>query len=146
MILKHRFPKQYRHPTLDKSLTRTRLSFEARALARCTRAGVVVPRVLWVDPAEGVLGMEKIDGWSVRDVLGGGAGGEEAEIVEEEEEEWDPNEEVVNEGSAASEGPGAQAEEESEGMKALRQLGVSKGKCPWASPLVCHFVDRSQRT
>ncbi|KAL1412027.1 serine/threonine-protein kinase bud32 [Vanrija albida] len=46
VILKHRFPKTYRHPTLDTQLTRTRLQFEARALARCARAGVTAPRVL----------------------------------------------------------------------------------------------------
>lgn len=84
--------------------------------------------MLWVDPAEGALGMEKIDGWSVRDVLGGGASGEDAEIVEEEEEERDPNEEGLNEPSATGAGSAAPEEEDSEGMKALRQLGVSKGK------------------
>jgi tRNA A-37 threonylcarbamoyl transferase component Bud32 len=56
-------PKTYRHPTLDATLTRTRLNFEARALARCTRAGVTVPKVLWVDENAGVLGMRQ--GWDV---------------------------------------------------------------------------------
>jgi TP53 regulating kinase-like protein len=112
IVLKHRFPKTYRHPSLDASLTKSRLSFEARALARCSRAGVTVPTVLWVDETHGVLGLEKIEGWSVREVLGGGAEGEAAEEDAAEGEELD----VV--------GPGEE-QEESEGMKALKRAGVS---------------------
>lgn len=85
-ILKYRFPKTYRHPTLDASLTRLRLASEARALARCLRHGVRVPRVVFVDEKSGVLGLERIEGWSVREVLGGGAEGEVEDEVEEEEE------------------------------------------------------------
>lgn len=118
VILKHRFPKTYRHPTLDASLTRTRLQFEARALARCARAGVTVPRVLWVDEPAGVVGMEKIEGWSVREVLGGGAEGEmEVDRTEEVEREAEDEEEPVV------------AEEESlpasEGLQALERLQVT---------------------
>ncbi|CAE6344102.1 unnamed protein product [Rhizoctonia solani] len=37
VLLKHRFPKQYRNSALDVSLTKQRVSGEARALLRCLR-------------------------------------------------------------------------------------------------------------
>lgn len=39
ILLKHRFKKQYRHPSLDANLTRARVAGEARALLRCLRYG-----------------------------------------------------------------------------------------------------------
>ncbi|KZO97246.1 hypothetical protein CALVIDRAFT_497521 [Calocera viscosa TUFC12733] len=88
MLLKHRFPKSYRHPTLDAQITRTRVQMEARALVRCQRAGVRVPGVRLVDAPVGVLGVEWVEGKSVRKVLGGGAEEEgEEEDVEQLEEE-----------------------------------------------------------
>ncbi|CEQ38626.1 SPOSA6832_00066 [Sporobolomyces salmonicolor] len=86
LLLKHRFPKQYRHPTLDALLTRQRLTSEARALVRCLKAGVKVPALRVIDVREGVVGMEWVDGWSVREVLGGGQE-EDQGLVEEEEED-----------------------------------------------------------
>ena len=86
---------------------------------RCARAGVVVPRVLWVDEKQGVLGMEGVRGWSVREVLGGGA---EEEAVEEEEYA-----DVDAETGVALEG--LQIEVDSEGMRALRKVGVTQGTC-----------------
>lgn len=38
-VVKHRFPKGYRHPTLEARLSRRRTVQEARALLRCRRAG-----------------------------------------------------------------------------------------------------------
>lgn len=38
VLLKHRFKKQYRHPSLDANLTRARVAGEARALLRCLRS------------------------------------------------------------------------------------------------------------
>ena len=103
-------------------------------MARCTRAGVVVPRVLWVDDKNGVIGMEKVEGWSVREVLGGGAEGEGVDDDQEEEEEAD--EEIKNGDQALDGRPANQShmvsEENptalSEGWLALRDRGVSKGK------------------
>ena len=37
ILLKHRFRKNYRHSTLDASLTKMRVAGEARALLRCLR-------------------------------------------------------------------------------------------------------------
>ncbi|KAI0073342.1 hypothetical protein K474DRAFT_1666714 [Panus rudis PR-1116 ss-1] len=98
VLLKYRFHKQYRHPTLDASLTKSRVAGEARALLRCLRAGVNVPGVRLLDASEGVLGIQWIDGQSVRFLLGGGAEGEEVEEIEEGEDDPehdtdDPNEE-----------------------------------------------------
>ncbi|KAG9004063.1 serine/threonine-protein kinase bud32 [Tulasnella sp. JGI-2019a] len=71
IIIKHRFQKMYRHPSLDTSLTKTRVTMEARALMRCLRSGVCVPGIRMVDPWEGIIGVEFIDGPSIRGVLGG---------------------------------------------------------------------------
>lgn len=122
VILKHRFTKTYRHPTLDASLTSQRLTFEARALARAAKAGVTVPKVVWVDEKAGVIGMERIEGWSVREILGGGAEGE-VEVIEEQEIEEDVENKA--EDSAVREEPEGP---ESEGLKALKNLGVTQGE------------------
>ncbi|KAJ7627691.1 hypothetical protein DFH06DRAFT_1007012, partial [Mycena polygramma] len=87
ILLKHRFRKGYRHPTLDGSLTRARVAGEARALLRCLRSGVNVPGVRMVDAVEGVLGIDWIHGQSVRRLLPGGAGDEDED---EESEEFEP--------------------------------------------------------
>lgn len=59
---------------------------EARALMRCLRNGVSVPGIRMVDPIDGVLGVELIEGPSVRTVLGGGADGDVEEGGEDEDE------------------------------------------------------------
>lgn len=52
ILLKHRFKKQYRHPSLDANLTRARVAGEARALLRCLRYvyPVASPITLATDP------------------------------------------------------------------------------------------------
>eukprot|EP00970_Alexandrium_tamarense_P015860 scaffold5587_cov76-Alexandrium_tamarense.AAC.1 len=88
-ICKERFPKKYRHPKLDASLTKNRTKAEARCLIRCRRADVPCPNVLGIgnwsngttrDDADGVknstntemstssscLFLEYIDGCTVR--------------------------------------------------------------------------------
>ncbi|KAJ7752062.1 kinase-like domain-containing protein [Mycena metata] len=89
ILLKHRFRKGYRHPTLDSSLTRARVAGEARALLKCSRSGVNVPGVRMVDSVEGVLGIEWIDGQSVRRLLPGG-------VEEEDDQSEDSEPEVVD--------------------------------------------------
>ncbi|KAL8276192.1 hypothetical protein RQP46_011404 [Phenoliferia psychrophenolica] len=107
VLLKHRFAKGYRHPTLDALLTRQRLTSEARALVRCGKAGVCVPGLRIVDVKQGVLGIEWIEGWSVREVLGGG-----------QEDDEGPEEEV---------GEDEEVEEESDDVaERLRLLGVQE--------------------
>ncbi|OCL01072.1 kinase-like protein [Cenococcum geophilum 1.58] len=75
--LKVRPPKPYRHPTLDKRLTKARLLAEARVLVKCRREGVKVPAVLAADWEAGWVGLEWVEGGTVRAVLDGwDAGGE----------------------------------------------------------------------
>ncbi|RDX50714.1 hypothetical protein OH76DRAFT_437283 [Lentinus brumalis] len=99
ILLKYRFHKQYRHPSLDASLTKSRVAGEARALIRCLRSGVNVPGIRMVDAAEGILGIEWIDGKSVRFLLGGGAEGEEEieETTDEPQEDVPPEEDTLQE-------------------------------------------------
>lgn len=59
-VIKHRFPKGYRHPALEARLGRRRTVQEARALLRCRRAGKVGP-----DPSVG--GPEVLGPGRVRD-------------------------------------------------------------------------------
>lgn len=39
VIIKERFPKLYRHPSVDEKLTRRRTAQEVRSILRCRRAG-----------------------------------------------------------------------------------------------------------
>ncbi|KAF1945994.1 serine/threonine-protein kinase bud32 [Clathrospora elynae] len=73
VVVKYRPPKPYRHPTLDKRLTKQRLLAEARSLVKCKKEGVRVPGVLGVDAEEGWLVLEYVDGQTVRGVLDGWA-------------------------------------------------------------------------
>jgi len=84
VIFKHRFPKSYRHSTLDSMLTRGRVSAEARTLVRCLRAGVSVPGVRMVDEARGMIALEEVHGRTVREILGGS---EQDEHYEEQPDE-----------------------------------------------------------
>ncbi|KKK16112.1 hypothetical protein P175DRAFT_0476797 [Aspergillus ochraceoroseus IBT 24754] len=68
--LKIRPSKPYRHPILDRRLTRQRLLQEARCLAKLVREGVSVPALLGIDWESGNwLMMEWIEGVVVRVVL-----------------------------------------------------------------------------
>lgn len=87
VLLKHRFPKAYRHPSLDSQLTKSRIGHESRCLVRAARYGVTVPGVRAVDVESGVVAVEWVEGWSVREVLGGGAEGDEIAGEEEDESE-----------------------------------------------------------
>ncbi|KAL9716586.1 serine/threonine-protein kinase bud32 [Leucoagaricus gongylophorus] len=93
ILIKYRFSKGYRHKTLDATLTKARIAAEARALIRCLRAGVNVPGVRMIDVVEGILGIEWIEGKSVRRLLPGGTEEEEEaldEIHDDTENEEDP--------------------------------------------------------
>ncbi|GAA6063659.1 hypothetical protein JCM10212_004926 [Sporobolomyces blumeae] len=119
ILVKHRFPKRYRHPTLDLELTRQRLTSEARSLVRCIKAGVAVPGLRCVDADAGVLGIEWVEGWSVREVLGGG---QEDDALPDVDEEGVGNDETVD------------TDEHEEDVAALlRAKGVDEGKSPFFS-------------
>ena len=38
-IIKERFKKEYRHPSLDESLTKERIRNEVRSMVKCRQAG-----------------------------------------------------------------------------------------------------------
>ncbi|KKK14405.1 hypothetical protein ARAM_000064 [Aspergillus rambellii] len=90
--LKIRPSKPYRHPILDRRLTRQRLLQEARCLAKLVREGVSVPALLGIDWESGNwLMMEWIEGVVVRVVLERWEvymkpGGDLRDALEEEEE------------------------------------------------------------
>lgn len=48
-IIKERFVKKYRLPELDKTLTKNRMLNESRNIARCSKAGINVPTIYFVD-------------------------------------------------------------------------------------------------
>ncbi|XP_008303632.1 EKC/KEOPS complex subunit TP53RK [Stegastes partitus] len=67
-IVKERFPKRYRHPTLDEKLTHRRTTQEVRSILRCRRAGICAPVVYFVDYTSHCIFLEEIIGSStVRD-------------------------------------------------------------------------------
>lgn len=68
-VVKYRPPKPYRHPILDRRLTKARLLAEARVLVRCKKDGVSVPGVLGADWEAGWLVLEWVEGRTVRKVL-----------------------------------------------------------------------------
>ncbi|KIP03306.1 hypothetical protein PHLGIDRAFT_77832, partial [Phlebiopsis gigantea 11061_1 CR5-6] len=96
-LLKYRFHKQYRHPILDASLTKARVAGEARTLMKCLRSGVSVPGIRMVDAAQGILGIEWIDGKSVRFLLGGGEEDEDFEEGDYDEDEDEVMQMIGNE-------------------------------------------------
>ncbi|XP_045605661.1 EKC/KEOPS complex subunit TP53RK isoform X2 [Procambarus clarkii] len=70
VIVKHRFPKQYRHPDLDGYITRERIKAEARALTRCRSFGIKTPAVYDVDFDKSEIVLEKIiDGLTIRNYI-----------------------------------------------------------------------------
>ncbi|KAK8474429.1 hypothetical protein V6N13_128234 [Hibiscus sabdariffa] len=75
-IVKERFSKKYRHPSLDSKLTIKRLNAEARCMTKARRLGVLTPVLYAVDPVLHTLTFEFVEGPSVKDVfLGFGSNG-----------------------------------------------------------------------
>lgn len=68
-IVKERFSKKYRHPTLDSKLTLKRLNAEARCMTKARRLGVSTPVLYGVDPLLHTLTFEFVEGPCVKDVL-----------------------------------------------------------------------------
>ncbi|GKV48581.1 hypothetical protein SLEP1_g55381 [Rubroshorea leprosula] len=68
-IVKERFSKKYRHPSLDSKLTLKRLNAEARCMTKARRLGVSTPVLYAVDPVLHTLTFEYVEGPSVKDVF-----------------------------------------------------------------------------
>lgn len=70
VVVKERFRKGYRHPTLDAKLTAKRTQQEARAIHRCRTAGIPAPALLHVDLDLARIVMEDVaEADTVRDFL-----------------------------------------------------------------------------
>ncbi|KAK6940783.1 Protein kinase domain [Dillenia turbinata] len=68
-IVKERFSKKYRHPTLDSKLTLKRLNAEARCMAKARRLGVPTPVLYFGDPILHTLTFEYVEGPAVKDIF-----------------------------------------------------------------------------
>lgn len=61
VVIKERFSKKYRHPVLDAKLTEKRFFQEARNMLKARKQGVPVPAILFLDPIEHKIYMERIE-------------------------------------------------------------------------------------
>jgi Kae1-associated kinase Bud32 len=68
-VLKERRPKGYRHPDLEMVIRTSRTRAEARALRDARSAGVRTPAVMDIDPDEGRLVLERVEGPTMRAVF-----------------------------------------------------------------------------
>ena len=59
-IVKQRFQKKYRHPSLDEKLTHKRTLQEARAMLKCRKAGIRTPVIYFVNYETHEIYMEEI--------------------------------------------------------------------------------------
>ncbi|MCS7099692.1 MAG: Kae1-associated kinase Bud32 [Sulfolobales archaeon] len=68
-VFKLRLRKPYRAPELDREIVSRRTAAEARTMLMLKQYGVSVPRVLFVDPLQGLIIMEKVEGAVLRNAL-----------------------------------------------------------------------------
>ena len=61
-VLKSRRPRAYRHPDLDRRLTKQRLSVEARVLSKLSRSGFPCPSLIYLDQQNSQILMTRVDG------------------------------------------------------------------------------------
>jgi len=69
VIVKHRFPKSYRHPILDGKLRKFRTRRESKILRKLKQLNFPVPFVIEEDDKDMRISMEFIEGKKLRDVL-----------------------------------------------------------------------------
>ena len=69
VIVKHRIPKAYRHPELDKAIRARRTAREAQALRRAKEAGVPTPVIYLVDLATATIIMELVQGKRLKELV-----------------------------------------------------------------------------
>lgn len=68
-IIKHRLPKDYRHPLIDDKLRKFRTKREAKVLGKLNDLGFATPILNSMDSKEMKINMEFVNGPKVRDVL-----------------------------------------------------------------------------
>ena len=76
-VLKVRRPRGYRHPDLDRRLTRQRLAAEARALSRLQAIGFPSPTIMHLDQKAAIILMTRVDGVPLYELLKDGSAGPE---------------------------------------------------------------------
>lgn len=69
VVLKERPKKSYRLPQIDEKLRKQRTKREAKILKTLEKAGVLSPKLKFVNEKDMVIEMEFIDGKKVRDVI-----------------------------------------------------------------------------
>ncbi len=74
-VLKVRRPRSYRHPDLDRRLTRQRLAAEARILSRLFSRGFPSPALMFLDHRRSSILMSRIEGSPLHDLLKSGEAG-----------------------------------------------------------------------
>tara|TARA_B100001250_G_scaffold337847_1_gene304768 strand:- start:1203 stop:1847 length:645 start_codon:yes stop_codon:yes gene_type:complete len=75
-VLKSRRPRGYRHPDLDRRLTRQRLAVEARVLSRLSSFGFPSPKLLFLDQQKSSMLLSMIEGRTLHDLLKSNASSE----------------------------------------------------------------------
>ncbi|XP_043690759.1 EKC/KEOPS complex subunit bud32-like isoform X1 [Telopea speciosissima] len=68
-IIKERFSKKYRHPSLDTKLTHKRLNTEARCMTKARRLGVSTPVLYALDTVLHTLTFEYVEGRVVKEIF-----------------------------------------------------------------------------
>ena len=71
-VLKSRRPRSYRHPDLDRRLTKQRLSVEARVLSKLSISGFPCPSLIHLDQENSLILMTKVEGSTLYDSLKSG--------------------------------------------------------------------------
>ena len=77
-VLKARRPRGYRHPDLDRRLTRQRLSAEARVLGKLQSIGFPSPSIIDIDQSQAWILKSRIEGAPLYDHLKSGSAGIES--------------------------------------------------------------------
>jgi len=77
-VLKMRRARGYRHPDLDRRLTRSRLSVEVRVLGRLQKSGFSTPSLFDCDIEESWILISRIDGRPLYEVITEGLAGVDA--------------------------------------------------------------------
>jgi TP53 regulating kinase-like protein len=76
VVSKHRVPKPYRIPELDRKVRESRMVHEVKVILSLKRAGIPCPAVLFIDREEAAIYMQYIDGVELRRWLNGKGGQE----------------------------------------------------------------------
>lgn len=77
IVVKTRFPKEYRHPDLDRHLRNMRTKNESKIILEAGEAGVNVPAIYKTDLKESSIKMEYIEGKTAKEIIDSGIGAKE---------------------------------------------------------------------